>query len=92
MRGARSEKIYQPSDEDLARKLPRYDFPESMVSCTPGTFLLMNKEVETVAGEETIKTCNQQTIVVTKPKYFIGSSGAVWGSHLVDIKHKEPSL
>ena len=92
MRGARSEKIYQPSNEDLARKLPKYDFPESMVNCTPGTFLFMNKEVEMVAGEETIKTCNQQTIVVTKPKYFVGSSGSVWASHLVDIKHKEPSL
>lgn len=45
-----------------------------------------------VDNEESVKTCDQQTIVLTKPKYFVGSSGTVWASHLMDIKHKEPSL
>ena len=63
-----------------------------MVNCTPGTFLFMNKEMELIDNEESIKTCNQQTVVVTKPKYFVGSSGTVWASHLMDIKHQEPSF
>ena len=29
---------------------------------------------------------------MTKPKYFVGSSGTVWASHLIDIKHREPGL
>ena len=92
MMSARSQKVYQPTDPALARKLPKYDFPESMVNCTPGTFLYMNKKVEIVNNEESIKTCDQQTVVVTKPKYFVGSSGIVWASHLTEIKHREPAL
>lgn len=77
MRSATAQKIYQPDDAELARKLPKYDFPETMVNSTPGTFLYMEKHVEVVDGEEPIKTVGQQTFVVTKPKYFVGSSGTV---------------
>ena len=42
-----------------------------MVNCTPGTFLFMNKEMQVVDNEECIKTSDQQTVVVTKPKYFV---------------------
>ena len=52
----------------------------------------MNKKVEIVNNEESIKTYDQQTVVVAKPKYFVGSSGTVWASHLTEIKHKEPAL
>ena len=92
MTGARAQKIFQPEDSCLTKKLPKYDFPESMVNCTPGTFLFMNKQTQFIDNEESIKTCDQQSVVITKPKYFVGSSGTVWGSHLMDIKHKEPSL
>jgi hypothetical protein len=84
MRSARSQKLYQPTDPALAKKLPKYDFPESMVNCTPGTFLYMNKRIELVNNKECISTHNQQTVVVTKPKYFVGSSGTVWASHLLN--------
>ena len=65
--------VYQPIDEKLARKLPKYDFPEAMVHCTPGTLSYMGKLVETIGEEEIIKTVGQKTVVVTKPKYFFGA-------------------
>ncbi len=92
MTGARAQNVYQPEDPILSKKLPKYDFPESMVNCTPGTFLYMNKETQLVDNEESIKTCDQQTVVITKPKYFVGSLGMVWASHQMDIKHREPGL
>ena len=52
----------------------------------------MNKVIEQVNNEESIKTHDQQTVVVTKLKYFVGSLGTVWASHLTDIKHREPGL
>jgi hypothetical protein len=85
MTGVRSQKIYQPEDPNLSKKLPKYDFPESMVNCTPGTFLFLNKKTQVVDNEESVKTCDQQTIVITKPKYFVGSSGTVWASHLLNL-------
>lgn len=92
MASSRSQRVFQPDDAELARKLPKYDFPLCMVNCTPVTFLFMNTNVAVVYGEESIQTSDQQTVVITKPKYFVGSSGTVWASHLIDIKHKEPSL
>ena len=52
----------------------------------------MNKTIEQVNNEESIKTHGQQTVAVTQSKYFVGSSGTVWASHLTDIKHREPGL
>ena len=92
MSSSKSQKVFRPSDDEMARKLPRYDFPVSMVNCTPGTFLFMEKFIEDVDGKETFRTDWQQAVVVVKPKYFVGSSGTVWASHLMDIKHKEPQM
>eukprot|EP00112_Aurelia_sp_Birch-Aquarium-sp1_P004821 Seg1546.11 transcript_id=Seg1546.11/GoldUCD/mRNA.D3Y31 product="hypothetical protein" protein_id=Seg1546.11/GoldUCD/D3Y31 len=88
----RSQTLFQVNDENLARKLPKYDFPVTLVNCTPGTFLFMNKVSEIVNDKETIKTVDQQSVVVTKPKAFIGSSGTIWASNTMQIKHAEPSL
>eukprot|EP00794_Sanderia_malayensis_P001530 gene1530-1693_t len=71
MTSSRSQKVFQPDDAELARKLTKYDFPLCMVNCTPGTFLFMNKNVAVVDGEESIQTSDQQTVVITKPKYFV---------------------
>ena len=50
------------------------------------------KNVDMLESDDFIRTQEQQTLVVTKPKYFIGSSGTVRESHLMDIKRAEPSL
>lgn len=92
MQSARSQKVYRPSEDSDARKFKHYDFPKSMLNCTPGTFLYMEKNVEMAAETELIKTAQQDAVVLVKPKYFVGSSGSVWGSHLMSNRHKEPLL
>eukprot|EP00794_Sanderia_malayensis_P009595 gene9595-10582_t len=46
MSGARSLKIYQPSNDEEARKLPKYDFPVAMVNVTPSGYRIMEKRVK----------------------------------------------
>ena len=77
MASVRNQKVFQSVDENVSRKLPKYDFPRSMLNITPGTHRFMEKEVCTVENKEEIKIVNDQTIVFVWPKYFFGSSALV---------------
>jgi len=93
MRSARKQKVIDSSDINKSRKFLKYDFPLSMLNCTPGTFLFMNKEISISADkEEIISTKSQESRVIVKAKYFVGSSGTVWGSNNVFLRQKEPNL
>ena len=70
----------------------KYDFPFSMLNCTPGTFLYMTKSISLNNEEEVITADMKESRVVIKPKYFIGSSGSVWSSHCMLLRHEEPLL
>ena len=58
-----------------------------MLNCTPGTFLYMTKSISLNNEEEVITTDMNESRVVIKPKYFIGSSGSVWSSHCMLFSH-----
>ena len=90
MQSARNQRIFQPADELEARKFLKYDFPLSMLNCTPGTFLYMTKSISLNNEEVVITTDMKESRVVIKPKYFIGSSGSVWSSHCMLLRHEEP--
>ena len=84
MHSTRAQSVLTVNDERCKNFL-HYEFPMSMVNCTPGTFLYMDKVVEEVDGKEVIKANKRNCLVWTKPKYFVGSSGSVWASHLFEI-------
>ena len=42
-RSARNQRIFQPTDNSISRKLPKYDFPVGMVNVTPSTYRIMTK-------------------------------------------------
>ena len=63
MASARNQKVFQSVDENVSRKLPKYDFPQSMLNITPGTHRFMEKEVCTVENKKEIKIVNDQTIM-----------------------------
>jgi hypothetical protein len=92
MNSARNQRIYQNANESLARKLPKYDFPVSMVNVTPGTHRVMSKEVININGKEEIRLINDTTFVFARSKHFVGSSGTVWASEFMSIRNEEPQL
>ena len=56
MQTARNQKVFQPADELKARKVLKYDFPLSMLNCTPRTFLYITKSISLNNEEEVITT------------------------------------
>ena len=92
MNSARSKKIFQNANKSLARKLPKYDFPDLMVNVTPGTHRVLSKEVININGKEEIKLTNDTTFVFARSKHFVGSSGTVWASEFMCIRNEEPQL
>ena len=89
MAGARNIKVFQRSDENKARKLPKYDFPTAMVNMTQGTYRIMSKNITTIAGNDEIETVDKAYVFV-RPKYFVWSSGSVWASELMKFRHEVP--
>ena len=90
MRGAKNETIFQTSDETKARKLPKYDFPVSMVNVTPATHRFMTKRLREVDGKQVTEIVEDACYVFARPKYFLGSSGTVWASEFMKLRIEEP--
>ena len=87
----RNIRILTLSDEATARKLPKYDWPEKLVYVTPGSHRIFTKSGITVEGEEKLITEDDFHHVFMRPKSLVGSSGSVWASETVHLRHEDPS-
>ena len=90
MEGARNIKLFQQSDENKVRKLPKYEFPTAMVNITPGTYRIMSKKISTIDENDEIEVVEDACYVFVRPKYFVGSSGSVWASEFMRLRHEVP--
>ena len=90
MRGAKNQKIFQTCDEIKARKLPKYDFPVSMVNVTPATHRFMTKQLRNVDGKIETEIMDDACYVFARPKFFQGSSGRTWASEFIHIRIEAP--
>ena len=92
MTGARNVRIFQPSDDDAARKLPKYDFPLNMVNIVPATYRIMSKEVKNINDKLETQIILDSCSVFFRSKYFLGSSGTVWASEFMRLRYLQPYL
>lgn len=63
-----------------------------MVNATPGVNRVMNYQLEEVDDSCKIKIVEDDTIVFNRPKFFVGSSGAVWASEYMRLRYEKPRL
>ena len=63
-----------------------------MINVTPATHRVMTKVVEEVEGQEEIKSIDDETIVFTRPKYFVGGSATVWASEFMWLHSEDFDL
>ena len=89
MKSARNVRVFQSSNEAMARKLPKYDFPQTMLNITPGVHRIMTKEICDMNGKKEIRIADDQTIVFARPKYFVGSTASVWASEFMRMRWQE---
>ena len=80
------------TDVNRARALPKYDWPEKLVYITPATHRIFTKKGSIKDEEETLETDEDHHFVYVRPKALIGSSGSVWASETVDLRHRSPDV
>lgn len=83
---------FQPSDSDLARKLPKYDWVKEEVYVTPSTHRIFVKEPKAVGNKEAYVMSEDESFVFMRPKAQVGSSGTVWSSEDFELRANRPDL
>ena len=89
---SRNVRILTLTDVNRARALPKYDWPEKLVYITPAAHRIFTKKGSIKGDEETLKTDEDHHFVYVRPKATIGSSGSVWASEIVDLRHRSPDV
>jgi len=69
----RNSQILTMSTEVKARKLPKYDWPESQMYITPSTYRIFTQEPVVIDGKEKLFMKNDRHIVVIRPKAYVDS-------------------
>ena len=88
---ARNIRILTVTDENRARKLPKYDWPEKIVYVTPGSHRIFTKSSVTTEDNEKLITEDDRHHVIVRPKATVGFSGSVWASETVRLRHEDPT-
>lgn len=88
---ARNLRILTLTDEEKARKLPKYDWQEKMVYVTPGSHRIFTKSSVMADNDEKLVTEDDRHHVIVRPKAIVGSSGSVWASETIRLRHEDPA-
>ena len=72
--------------------MPQHDFADPKTFVTPSSHRFMTKEVQEINGTKKLVTVHDQSVVYTRPKFFVGSSATTWFNEQMEIRCKLPSL
>ena len=84
----RHQEIFQPSNNEEERQLPKYDFPVSMVNVTPNGYRIMDKIVTKINDKCETEIIANSCYAFVRPKYFLGNT--VWASEMMQLRQKAP--
>ena len=82
----RNSRILTMSTEAKARKLPKYDWPESQMYITPSTHRIFTQEPVVIDGKDKLLMKNDRHIVVIRPKAYVDSSGNTWANETEKLR------
>lgn len=91
-RDVKKSGIFQPSDPQAARQLPKYDWVVKEVYVTPATHRVFTKEPRVVGEKQAYVMSEDDSFVFMRPKAQVGSSGTVWSSEDYEIRSDRPDL
>ena len=78
--------IYQPTDNNAAGKLPKYDWINEQVYVTPSTHHIFTKESRVIDVREVFAMSEDDSFVFMRPKAFVGSSRTIWASEDMELR------
>ncbi|CAC5360002.1 unnamed protein product [Mytilus coruscus] len=85
-------KVFQSTDSDKQRKLPKYDFAQAKLNITPSSHRFIMKDITYVDNNLEMVMSEDENICVFRPKFYIGSSGTVWASEDRKLRYEKPQL
>ena len=85
--GSRVQKVLTPVAEEKSRKLPKYDFPEAKMHCTPGAHRLFTMKGILVDDKEQMVIDRDEHHVFCRPKHYVHSSGTTWANEEMELRH-----
>ncbi|CAC5421437.1 unnamed protein product [Mytilus coruscus] len=85
-------KVFQTTDSDKQRKLPKYDFAQAKLNITPSSHRFIMKDITYVDNNLEMVMSEDENICVFRPKFYIGSSGTVWASEDRKLRYEKPQL
>ena len=93
--GARNTKasvIYDVCDPNEQKKLKQHDFNNPEVNQTPASFRFIKQHIENIQEKDELMSDQDQSLVIIRPKYFIGSGGSLWASDYMRLSYEVPKL
>lgn len=93
--GARNTKagvIYDVCDPNEQKKLKQHDFNNPEVNQTPASFRLIKQHIENIQEKDELMSDQDPSLVIIRPKYFIGSGGSLWASDYMRLSYGVPKL
>lgn len=76
----RNTRILTVTASERAKKLPKYDWPESLVYITPSTHSVFRKRPVQINDEDKLVMDSDRHFVVVPPKAIVDCSGATWAN------------
>ncbi|XP_068696413.1 uncharacterized protein [Montipora foliosa] len=91
-RDSKTSVVYDVVDPSKRRELPQNDFNEPKVNQTSASFRFIKGSIEQKQEEDILINTSDKTLVIIKPKYYVGNSGSVWASDYMRLCHGQPQL
>ena len=92
VRDTKAGVIYNVCEPEKQKQLPQHDFNQVEVNQTPASFRFIRQHTEKIEEKEELISDQDQSVVIIRPKYHIGSCGSVWASDYMRLSHELPML
>ena len=92
VRDTKAGVIYDVCEPEKQKQLPQHDFNLAEVNQTPASFRFIQQHTEKIEEKEELISNQDQSVVIIRPKHYIGSCGSVWASDYMRLSHELPML
>ena len=92
VQGQFGERIFDVSGKSKQKKLLVHDFNVPEINVTPSVFRVIRDQVSSVSDCWTLIRDKDQSFVLIRPKFYIGSNGTVWASDFIRIRTEYPTM
>ena len=84
--------IYYVSEPEQQKQLPLHDLNHPEVNQTPASFRFIKQHIEKIEEKDELDSDHDQSVVIIRPTYYIGSCGSVWASDYMRLSREVPTL